>query len=90
MKELQQLVKTKTLEEVMEFKKWLNKYIEFENKSQFKIGDKVWFETPKYGRINGVIDKINPKTISVKDTVSELGRTWRGWKVHPVHLNKGE
>jgi len=45
----------------------------------FNVGDEVWFDTRKRGRIYGVITKINPKTIHV-----DAG--YCNWKVAPTLL----
>ena len=47
----------------------------------FNVGDKVWFDANRRGRIEGMISKINQKTIVVKTpTVT--------WKVTPSLLKK--
>jgi predicted DNA-binding ribbon-helix-helix protein len=49
--------------------------------SSFNVGDKVWFDANRRGRIEGMISKINQKTIVVKTpTVT--------WKVTPSLLKK--
>lgn len=86
MENLKKAIRGKSREEVAELEKWIREYLTFLGKSSFKVGDKVYFETEKYGKITGVIDKINPKTIHIKDT--KFGKTWRGWKVYPNNLYK--
>jgi hypothetical protein len=89
MKKLKEEIRKRSKEEILELKSWISSYLTFMNKTSFKIGDKVYFESTKYGKINGTIEKINTKTISLINTKSELGKTWRGWRVHPNLLNKG-
>lgn len=49
--------------------------------SSFNVGDKVWFDAKRRGRVEGLIEKINQKTIVVKTPLVT-------WKVSPSLLKK--
>lgn len=49
---------------------------------EFRVGDKVWFETTKYGKITGIVKKIGTKNISVQTS------NFRSWRVYVGFLHK--
>lgn len=85
-------IRKKSRQEILELRGWIDEYLSFLNRSSFKVGDKVWFETSKYGKVYGTVEKINPKSVSIKNTSAERGLFYdnRGWRVHPNLLFKEE
>jgi len=83
MDEIKKRIVVLSYQEMIELQKWLRDQANIKMKGEFKVGEQVWFETPKYGRIEGKITKINPKTVGVLCTKTKLK-----WKVHPSYLNK--
>jgi len=89
MKKLQMEIMALPRGEIVELQRWLSTYLTFVTTNAFDIGDKVFFYSKKHGRINGTVSRINSKTISVDNTVSETtGKKWRGWRVCPTMLEK--
>ena len=54
--------------------------ISLEIRSQFIVGDDVWFDH-KRGKVEGTIIKMNPKSVQVKTDIGV-------WNVSPSYLNK--
>lgn len=49
---------------------------------QYRIGERVWFETDTRGRVEGVITRYNRKSVSI------LSADGHQWRVAPVFLHK--
>jgi hypothetical protein len=62
--------------------KLLQDVISLKLRLQFRVGDKVWFDTKTRGIIHGVIVKMNAKSVKVQ---TDAGMQWT---VGPNLLNK--
>lgn len=51
---------------------------------QFRIGERVWFDAPDHGRIEGVITRYNRKSVTL------LTSDGQPWRVSPGLLRKFE
>ena len=83
MDEIKKRIVVLSYQEMIELQKWLRDQANIKMKGEFKVGEQVWFETYRYGRVEGKITKINPKTVGIRCTKTKLK-----WKVHPSYLNK--
>lgn len=52
--------------------------------AEYDIGDSVHFDTKKRGRIDGIIEKVNRKTVSVRATNGVI------WSVSPGLLKRSK
>lgn len=55
--------------------------VQLEEGAKFSVGDKVSFEGNAYSTVSGIIQKINRKTIVVKDSIGQQ------WRVSPSLLS---
>jgi len=83
MKEIKAQIMLLEKDKMVELSKWLSDYLNLMSRRSFSKGDKVYFTSNKYGRINGIVKRVNQKTITLENTVSEDGKKWLGWKVSP-------
>lgn len=89
MNDIAKTIGTATSDELKDIQKMVNARwdaIERQASAQFYVGQKVWFRSSKgYGRIEGVVTKVNPKTIKVRQ--DRDGQGPMNWRVSPGLLN---
>jgi len=55
-----------------------------EHAIKYRVGDKVWFNSPKFGRIEGEVTRVNLVNLKVRAT---KGLKLGNWKVAPSLLH---
>lgn len=53
-----------------------------------RVGIKVYFDTRKYGRVHGTIERIGTKNATVRRRADESARVPMLWTVHVSYLHK--
>lgn len=72
------------LEDVMKYQASL---LETEKSTDFEVGQVVEFETQRAGKVHGVIEKVNPRSIKVKQTEdNDKAKKGKVWPVAPSRV----
>lgn len=89
MNDIAHTIGTATSDELKSYQQLINARwdaLERQASAKFYVGQKVWFRSSKgHGRVEGVVTKVNPKTIKVRQDREGLGPM--NWRVSPGLLN---
>lgn len=85
MNDIAHVIGTATSDELKSYQQLINARwdaLERQASAKFYVGQKVWFRSSKgYGRIDGVVTKVNPKTVKVRQ--DREGQAPMLWRVSP-------